>query len=74
MTKISIYINILKNYIKYFPIFIVLSLSQAQAEIGGDFTLRDYNNNKYHLYSSSKEKVIFFWFSQLPRYLSNNPF
>ena len=66
MTKISIYINILKNYIKYFPIFIVLSLSQAQAEIGGDFTLRDYNNNKYHLYSSSKEKVIFFGFLNCP--------
>mgnify|MGYP001499762164 FL=1 len=66
MTKISIYINILKNYIKHFPIFIVLSLSQAQAEIGGDFTLRDYNNNKYHLYSSSKEKVIFFGFLNCP--------
>ena len=74
MTKISIYINILMNYIKNFLIFIILSLSQAQAEIGGDFTLRDFNNNKYHLYSSSKEKVIFFWLSQLPRYLSNNPF
>ena len=66
MTKISIYINILKNTIKYFPIFIILSLSQAQAEIGGDFTLRDYNNNKYHLYSSSKEKVIFFGFLNCP--------
>lgn len=66
MTKISIYINILKNYIKYFFTFIILSLSQAQAEIGGDFTLRDYNNNKYHLYSSSKEKVIFFGFLNCP--------
>ena len=66
MTKISIYINILKNNIKYFPIFIILSLSQAQAEIGGDFTLRDYNNNNYHLYSSSKEKVIFFGFLNCP--------
>ena len=66
MTKISIYINILKNYIKYFFIFIILSLSQAQAEIGGDFTLIDYNNNKYHLYSSSKEKVIFFGFLNCP--------
>ena len=55
-----------KNNIKYFPIFIILSLSQAQAEIGGDFTLRDYNNNKYHLYSSSKEKVIFFGFLNCP--------
>ena len=58
MTKISIYINILKNNIKYFPIFIILSLSQAQAEIGGDFTLRDYNNNKYDVKMNWNPKSI----------------
>ena len=59
-------INIIK-YIKFTALYIVLSVSyNANAEIGGDFSLIDYNNNKYTLSSSSKTKIIFFGFLNCP--------
>ena len=59
-------INILNKVSKFFIIFGLLLPHNVNAEIGGDFVLRDYNNNKYHLYSSSKEKIIFFGFLNCP--------
>jgi protein SCO1/2 len=55
------------NYIKFISLSIVLTISySAMAEIGGDFSLIDYNNNKYTLSSSSKAKIIFFGFLNCP--------
>ena len=59
-------INILNKVSRFFIIFGLLLPHNVNAEIGGDFVLRDYNNNKYHLYSSSKEKIIFFGFLNCP--------
>jgi len=59
-------INILNKVSKFFIIFGLLLTYNVNAEIGGDFVLKDYNNNKYHLYSSSKEKIIFFGFLNCP--------
>ena len=59
-------INILNKLARFFLIFGFLLAYNANAEIGGDFTLKDYNNNKYNLYSSSKEKIIFFGFLNCP--------
>ena len=40
----------LRNYIKYTILIIVLLMSfVTHAKIGGDFTLKDQNNNKYSL-------------------------
>jgi len=48
-------------------LFIVLLISNnLYAEIGGDFSLQDQNNNKYNLSSSSKVKIIFFGFLNCP--------
>ncbi len=59
-------INILNKVTRFFIIFGLLLTHNVNAEIGGDFVLKDYNNNKYHLYSSSKEKIIFFGFLNCP--------
>ena len=59
-------INILNKVSRFFIIFGLLLSHNVNAEIGGDFVLKDYNNNKYHLYSSSKEKIIFFGFLNCP--------
>ena len=59
-------INILNRVSRLFIIFGLLLTHNVNAEIGGDFVLKDYNNNKYHLYSSSKEKIIFFGFLNCP--------
>ena len=59
-------INILNKVSRFFIIFGLLLPHNVNAEIGGDFVLKDYNNNKYHLYSSSKEKIIFFGFLNCP--------
>ena len=57
----------LRNYIKYTLLSIVLiGNTNSYAEIGGDFTLKDHNNNKYHLSDSSKIKIIFFGFLNCP--------
>ena len=57
----------LRNYIKYAILIIVLVMSfVTHAKIGGDFTLKDQNNNKYSLSSSSKTKIIFFGFLNCP--------
>ena len=57
----------LRNYIKYAILIIVLIMSfVTHAKIGGDFTLKDQNNNKYSLSSSSKTKIIFFGFLNCP--------
>ncbi len=57
----------LRNYIKYAILIVVLLMSFAtHAKIGGDFTLKDQNNNKYSLSSSSKTKIIFFGFLNCP--------
>ena len=57
----------LRNYIKYTILIIVLLMSfVTHAKIGGDFTLKDQNNNKYSLSSSSKTKIIFFGFLNCP--------
>lgn len=57
----------LRNYIKYTILIIVLFMSfVTHAKIGGDFTLKDQNNNKYSLSSSSKTKIIFFGFLNCP--------
>ena len=38
----------LRNYIKYLLLTIVFTMSNnTYAKIGGDFTLKDQNNNKY---------------------------
>tara|TARA_B100001250_G_C19781148_1_gene781934 strand:+ start:894 stop:1487 length:594 start_codon:yes stop_codon:yes gene_type:complete len=55
------------KYIRFAALYVVLSAScNANAEIGGDFSLIDYNNNKYTLSSSSKTKIIFFGFLNCP--------
>ena len=55
------------KYIKFTALYVVLLVSyNANAEIGGDFSLIDYNNNKYTLSSSSKTKIIFFGFLNCP--------
>ena len=55
------------KYIRFVALYVVLSASyNANAEIGGDFSLIDYNNNKYTLSSSSKTKIIFFGFLNCP--------
>ena len=57
----------LRNYIRYILLTIVFAMScNAHAKIGGDFTLKDQNNNKYSLSSSSKTKLIFFGFLNCP--------
>ena len=57
----------LRNYIKYAILIIVLIMSfVTHAKIGGDFTLKDQNNNKYSLSSTSKTKIIFFGFLNCP--------
>ena len=57
----------LRNYIKYAILIVVLFMSfLTHAKIGGDFTLKDQNNNKYSLSSSSKTKIIFFGFLNCP--------
>ena len=60
-------INYFIKYIKYILLTIVICSSTiSYAEIGGDFTLRDHDNNKYHLSASSKIKIIFFGFLNCP--------
>ena len=57
----------LRNYIRYILLIIVFTIScNTHAKIGGDFTLKDQNNNKYSLSSSSKTKIIFFGFLNCP--------
>ena len=60
-------INNLRYYIKFILLTFVLVLNGAvNAEIGGDFTLKDYNNNEYKLSDSEKIKIIFFGFLNCP--------
>tara|TARA_B100001564_G_C20462831_1_gene588840 strand:- start:105 stop:689 length:585 start_codon:yes stop_codon:yes gene_type:complete len=60
-------INNLSYYIKSILLIFVLVLNGAvNAEIGGDFTLKDYNNNEYKLSDSEKIKIIFFGFLNCP--------
>ena len=57
----------LRNYIRYILLIIVFTIScNTHAKIGGDFTLKDQDNNKYSLSSSSKTKIIFFGFLNCP--------
>ncbi len=59
-------INILNKLARFLLILGILLAYNANAEIGGDFILKDYNDNKYHLYGSPKEKIIFFGFLNCP--------
>ena len=60
-------IKYIRSYIKYTLLIIVIfNNANSYAEIGGDFTLKDHNNNKYHLSDSSKIKIIFFGFLNCP--------
>ena len=59
------------NNLKYFfkpmlCVFVLITSHTANAEIGGDFTLKDYNNNMYKLSDSNKTKIIFFGFLNCP--------
>jgi protein SCO1/2 len=57
----------LRKHIKYIFLVYVLTLCYyANAEIGGDFTLKDQNNNSYTLSQSSKMKIVFFGFLNCP--------
>ena len=57
----------LRKHIKCVLLITVLFNSNSiYAEIGGDFTLKDQNNNKYILSDSSKVKIIFFGFLNCP--------
>ena len=57
----------LRKHIKYIFLIYVLTLcNYANAEIGGDFTLKDQNNNIYTLSQSSKIKIVFFGFLNCP--------
>ena len=57
----------LRKHIKCVLLITVLFNSNSiYAEIGGDFTLKDQNNNKYNLSDSSKVKIIFFGFLNCP--------
>ena len=60
-------IKYFRSYIKYILLIVVIfNNANSYAEIGGDFTLKDHNNNKYHLSDSSKIKIIFFGFLNCP--------
>lgn len=60
-------IKYFREHIKYTLLITVLFSSHSSyAEIGGDFVLRDHDNNKYHLSASSKIKIIFFGFLNCP--------
>ena len=60
-------INNLSYHIKPILLTFILVLNgAAKAEIGGDFTLKDYNNNVYKLSDSEKIKIIFFGFLNCP--------
>ena len=55
------------NYMKYVLLIIVMSIStNIKADIGGDFTLRDQNNNDFTLSNSSNTKIVFFGFLNCP--------
>lgn len=55
------------NYMKYILLVIVISMStDIKADIGGDFTLKDQNNNDFTLSNSSNTKIIFFGFLNCP--------
>ena len=57
----------LRKHIKYiFLIYVLIICNYASAEIGGDFTLKDQNNNSYTLSQSSKMKIVFFGFLNCP--------
>ena len=57
----------LRKHIKYIFLIYVLTLcNYANAEIGGDSTLKDQNNNIYTLSQSSKIKIVFFGFLNCP--------
>ncbi|MEL0102166.1 MAG: SCO family protein [Gammaproteobacteria bacterium] len=60
-------INNLRHYIKFILLTVMLVANgSVNAEIGGDFTLKDYNNNEYKLSDSEKIKIIFFGFLNCP--------
>ncbi len=55
------------DYMKYVLLIIVISVStNIKADIGGDFTLRDQNNNDFTLSNSSNTKIVFFGFLNCP--------
>lgn len=55
------------DYMKYVLLIIVMSVStNIKADIGGDFTLRDQNNNDFTLSNSSNTKIVFFGFLNCP--------
>ena len=59
--------SFMRNHFKYLFLVIVLFVSNSsQAAIGGNFTLTDYNNDKYSLSDSSNVKLIFFGFLNCP--------
>ena len=61
------YFNNLRNYIKYSLLIIVLIISNnSNAEIGGNFILRDFDNNKFDISLSKKVKIVFFGFLNCP--------
>ena len=61
------YFNNLRNYIKYSLLIIVLIISNnSNAEIGGNFILNDFDNNKFDISLSKKVKIVFFGFLNCP--------
>jgi hypothetical protein len=57
------YFNNLRNYIKYSLLIIVLIISNnSNAEIGGNFILNDFDNNKFDISLSKKVKIVFLVF------------
>jgi cytochrome oxidase Cu insertion factor (SCO1/SenC/PrrC family) len=61
------YFNNLRNYIKYSLLIIVLIISNnSNAEIGGNFILNDFDNNKFDIGLSKKVKIVFFGFLNCP--------
>ena len=60
-------IKYFREHVKYvLLIFVLFGSSGSYAEIGGDFVLKDFDNNKYSLSASSKIKIIFFGFLNCP--------
>ena len=51
--------NLIKHIKCVLLITVLFNSNSIYAEIGGDFTLKDQNNNKYILSDSSKVKIIF---------------
>ncbi len=59
-------IKYIEDYFKLIIFSLSVYSSNINAKLGGDFTLLDYNNNKYTLSSSPNVKVVFFGFLNCP--------